>query len=538
PDRLSDLILKSGVDMMMVTPGRMELLLSDSRGPACLAAMREIGMGGDSLPDALLARVQECTAGRITNFYGPTEVTICATCCDVTHVKEANIGRPMSDVKTYILDEHKNPLAVGMPGELYIGGRGIARGYMNRPELTKERFIPSPFDENELLYRSGDLVRWFPKGEIKFIGRIDQQVKIRGFRIELGEIQSSLLKIPGVKSCAVIDRQSPEGRKFLCAYLVGEDIPTRREMVAQLSKELPSYMIPSYFMQVSALPFNASGKIARRELPDPLLADEGLLQDDFVPPETATERQLAAIWSQVLKGAPAGREDSFFEIGGDSLTVLMMTARVSQTFHVELALEDVYKAPTLKECALLIEQAEERFQRPILPVPARRGGIYPASSVQKRMWILSQNSEAAIAYIIAVAFSFEKGLDIPRLKAALEQLAARHDALRTSLRLQGQKLVQVVARRVEVKIGRHTATEQGLKKALREKVVPMDLASPPLWKADVISTPKRDALLLQFHHSICDQRTLEVLLEDLSRIYDGQLCPEKTLEYKDYTGWQ
>ncbi|NTU90233.1 MAG: amino acid adenylation domain-containing protein, partial [Actinobacteria bacterium] len=316
PKQLCALIREHNINKMMVTPGRMELLLGSPEGETVLRGFEKIGLGADVLTPSLLARVQAHTNAQIVNYYGPTEVTICATCCDVTDVREANIGRPLPGVQAYILDSHLNPAPIGVPGELYVGGKGLARGYVGKEELTRSRFIPSPFIPGETLYRTGDLCRWYPRGEILFLGRIDQQVKIRGYRIELGEIENKLLEIEGVQSCAVICREDIEDRKSLCAYVVGENLPSASKIKALLSKDLPSYMVPSYFVALPLLPLTSNDKLDKKSLPAPQDA-EGLLREEFEPPITDTEEGLALIWETILGIGEVGRNGNFFDLGGD-----------------------------------------------------------------------------------------------------------------------------------------------------------------------------------------------------------------------------
>ena len=245
PKNLVRLIAEARVNKIMTTPSRMQLLITDKGADECLKNVREIMMGGDALPESLLAEIKLKTPARIFNFYGPTEVTIAATYKDVTEEGVVNIGRPLPGVRAYILDRHLNPVPVGVHGEFYIGGYGLAKGYLGQTELTEKSFIENPFVQGERLYRTGDLTRWYPMGEIEYLGRIDQQVKIRGFRIELGEIENKLLGIKGIDACAVMDRQDENGRKYLCAYVSGKGEWNPAYIKAQLAHELPGYMIPS-----------------------------------------------------------------------------------------------------------------------------------------------------------------------------------------------------------------------------------------------------------------------------------------------------
>ena len=536
PGLLVRLIEQNQVNVLVVTPGRMELLLSDPRGAGCLRGFREIGMGGDVLSDQLLARVQQSTSARIINFYGPTEITICCTCTDVTHAKSANIGSPMPDVKAYILDRYQHPVPIGVPGELYIGGAGLARGYLNQPELTGERFVDNPFLPGERLYRTGDLARWYPLGEIAFLGRIDQQVKIRGFRIELGEIENHLLRLDGVTAAAVTDRTDEQGRKYLCAYLCLNKPATKNAIKRQLSQELPAYMIPAYFVRMDQLPLNHSGKVNRHLLPDPADAPGLLAEGDYEPPATATEVRLAQLWQEQLGVAQIGRGDDFFEIGGDSLSIVRVLAQVQRQFRVELPLDAVYRATSLTDFAALIDGAEQRFYQPITPGPARRRAA--AASAQQRMWVLSQSYPESLAYHVPLAFAFPGRLDIPRLEAAFTQLAKRHEALRTHFELQGGSLTQVIDRRPQVRIDQLASDGACLRRALKGLMSPMDLTCAPIMRLAVVHLPEQDVLFWDLHHIICDARSLSVLLMDLKDLYAGNRLPPKSIAYPDYARWQ
>ncbi len=533
PRNMVELIKSAGVNMLCVTPGRMELLLSDKQGAACLRDFREVGMGGDVLPEKLLAQVQQATNARIINFYGPTEITVCCTCTDVTNTKVPNIGKPMHNVKAYILDAHKNPVPIGVPGELYIGGRGVARGYINKPELSAERFVDNPFRPGETLYRTGDLVRWYPLGEIEFLGRIDQQVKIRGYRIELGEIENRLLQAPGVAGCAVADREDADRRKFLCAYLVGNP-PGKAELRAHLLRDLPAYMVPSYFVTVDSLPYNTSGKVDRSRLPDPLEAQETLI-DDYAPPETATELALAEIWSAALNIKTIGRNDSFFDIGGDSLSIVRVLTQVQLRFSVEVHLEDVNRSPYLKDFATLIDEAEARDYRPIRPVPQQK--YYPVSSAQQRMWVLSQ-TENSVTYNMPTAFVLPEKPDVQRLVAAFEKLIARYEVLRTRFALQGGELCQQIEKYVPFVLEEHACEPRRLNSLLKSLVRPFNMVQAPLMRVALIDAGTKHVLFIDTHHSISDARSAEVLMGDLASLYEGRNLPPVDIQYKDYTVWQ
>ena len=442
---------------------------------------------------------------------------------------------PMHDVKAYILDGHQNPVPIGVPGELYIGGKGVARGYINKPGLNQERFIDNPFIPGQKLYRTGDLTRWYPLGEIEFLGRIDKQVKIRGYRIELGEIENRLMQIPGITACAVADREDAAGRKFLCAYLCG-DSPKKSEIKAQLVRDLPGYMIPSYFVTIETLPFSSSGKVDRSRLPDPL-TDQDAMQENFVAPVTETEQSLARIWSHVLNVQKIGRNDSFFDIGGDSLSIVSVMAKVMQEFHVDILLEDVYRSPYLKDFAAMINEAEQCAYRPILPAPSAPD--YPVASAQQRMWLLQQTQPDAVAYNIPITFKLNGDLDLQQLRRAFDQLIQRHDALRTSFVFRDGKLRQRIHKKAAFELQYLQCAPNQLRSTLKGLLRPFNMESAPLMRAALIETGKGHyVLFVDMHHSISDKRSIEVLFRDLAVFYAGDTPAEKKIEYKDYAVWQ
>lgn len=536
PRNLIQLIEKHKANKLLFTPSRMDLLLSDERALSYLPSVREIMLGGDVLPVRLLKRLQACTGARILNFYGPTEITIAATYKDVTEAKTVNIGKPMPNVRAYILDAHRNLVPIGVYGELYIGGRGLARGYINSPELNAASFVDDPFVPGEKIYRTGDMARWYPMGDIEYLGRMDQQVKIRGFRIELGEIESRLSQVPGVRSCAVVDRVDDDGRKYLCAYIVGEALPSRSQIIAALSRDLPAYMVPSYFVILDELPLNFSGKLDKKQLPDPLKHTITALADEFEPPQTSTEKVLASIWSRILKVHPIGRNESFFDIGGDSLSIIAAMGEVEQVYHVDISLEEVYRAPTLKACAAYIDSAEQHGFRPIALAPVRRH--YPASPAQKRMYVLSMGAQGSTAYNIPVALQLTGPLSLPLLEKAFIQLIRRHDALRTAFVLRSGALCQYIRKNVDFRLGFISCSPSRLQATLKSLNEPFDLSTAPLMRATVICTrPDRHILHINIHHSVCDGRSMEILLEELAMLYGREIPLSKDLDYKDYTMW-
>ena len=346
------------------TPSMASMLMLDEEAKDAISMLEEILIGGEAFPAALGTELQKIMRGNIINMYGPTETTVWSTTYKLRTVKQTiPIGRPIANTTIYILDENLQPVPVGVPGELMIGGAGVVRGYLKRPDLTAERFIRDPFSENaeNRLYRTGDLARYLPDGNIEFLGRMDQQVKIRGYRIELGEIEAVLNDHPTVYESVVIAREDVPGRKKLVAYVIpreGENI--RAEHLRNYAKgKLPAYMVPAHIVTLKAFPRTPNKKIDRKSLPPPE-NDWTERQASFEPPRTEIEEAIAAMWAQVLGIREVGRNESFFDLGGDSLGACMVMLNIQQTCNVDLPLLIMFHAPTV---ATLAEKLEKAFRK-------------------------------------------------------------------------------------------------------------------------------------------------------------------------------
>jgi amino acid adenylation domain-containing protein len=332
-----------------------------ARQGAIPPSARTVNLAGEPLARALVDRLHEQGAGRVINLYGPSEDTTYSTIAIPARgdSRPPSIGRAISGTRTYLLDRSLNPVPVGIPGELLLGGAGLARGYLGRPELTAAAFLPDPFadEPGSRLYRTGDLARYRPDGEIDFLGRIDHQVKVRGFRIELGEIEAALLRHPEVREAAVLVREDRPGDKRIVAFVVGHP-PELTELRTFLSSQLPAYMVPSVVASLEALPLTASGKIDRRALAR--LRAEGLAAPaENVPPSTPLEQAQAAIWAEVLGREAIGIHDNFFDLGGHSLLATQLVARYRDAFQVEIPLRTLLEAPTIAALGRVLEIAGE-----------------------------------------------------------------------------------------------------------------------------------------------------------------------------------
>jgi amino acid adenylation domain-containing protein len=357
--RLRGLLASSGATVMQATPATWRMLVEAGwAGDGRLKAL----CGGEALPGEL-ARELLARAGQVWNLYGPTETTIWSTLCEVTQEEAGRavvpIGRPIANTQAYVLDERRQPAPVGVPGELYIGGAGLARGYLNGPGLTAERFVDDPFGPaGSRLYRTGDRVRWLADGELEYLGRADTQVKVRGYRIELGEVEAALREQPGVREAAVVVREDAPGDKRLVAYVVAEGgagaAPAAAGLRAALREKLPEYMVPGAFVALEALPLTPNGKVDRRALPAPERGQpEG--GEGYVAPRTAVEQVLAAIWAKVLGVGRVGVHDNFFDLGGHSLLATQVISRMREELKTDLPVATLFERPRVAELATEVE---------------------------------------------------------------------------------------------------------------------------------------------------------------------------------------
>ncbi|MFY0567266.1 non-ribosomal peptide synthase/polyketide synthase [Archangium lansingense] len=536
---------RHGVEVLDCSPSHLRLLMEEGLGEH--RSLRVL-VGGEAVDEALWARLSTHPHIECFNVYGPTECTVDATVRAVRGAgKRPTLGGPLTNVQTYVLDAYLNLAPVGVPGELYIGGAGLARGYLGRPELTAERFVPNPFSTvpGARLYRTGDRARWLPDGEIEYLGRIDHQVKLRGFRIELGEIESALRQHPEVRDTLVLVREDVPGLQRLVAYVVhapGEP-PDVAELRAWLKKSLPEYMVPSAFVLLESMPLTSNGKVDRKALPTPEGAQNGLA---YVAPSTPLEERLAGIFARVLQVERVGRQDDFFALGGHSLLATQLVSRVRRDLGTELPLRALFEAPTVAALATRLEagRQDNREQLPLRPVP--RDGALPLSFAQQRLWFIDRLEPGSSAYNIPSAVMLDGELDTSLLRQALEALVLRHESLRTTFDLQGDEPVQVIHPRLDIPLPIVDLSEAELKQRITQEVQrTFNLESGPLLRALLLRlSPQRHVLVLTLHHSISDGWSMGVLVREVGALYSalasGQTpaLPSLPVQYADYAAWQ
>ncbi|HEU4559707.1 MAG TPA: condensation domain-containing protein, partial [Longimicrobium sp.] len=488
---------------------------------------------------------------RVYDLYGPSEDTTYSTWTLRRAGGPATIGRPISNTRAYVLGAALLPLPAGVPGELYLGGRGLARGYLGRPGLTAERFVPDWFsgERGARLYRTGDRARWRVDGTLEYLGRLDAQVKVRGFRIELGEVEAALRRHHRVRECVVVAREDQPGEKQLVAYVVGG--METDALRAHLRQSLPEYMVPGAFVFLETLPLTPNGKLDRKALPAP---DHAPVEGEYVAPRTPAEEVLAGIWAEVLRLERVGVEESFFELGGHSLLATRVVSRIRAVFGVELPLRALFEGPTVAEMAGRVEEMR-RAGLPVLPpvLPTGRTGALPLSFAQERLWFIDRLEPGSAVYNVPIAWHLGGALDERALERALGEVVRRHEALRTVFTEVDGSPVQVIASFGGFALPVHDLSalpeaERAAQLRLRveeEAARPFDLSAGPLFRPALLRlAPEDHVLLLCMHHIVVDQWSLGVFRRELSALYaayrEGRESPLPVLavQYADYAVWQ
>jgi len=547
---LSQFLHKHAITHLVIVPSALAVLPFDE-----LPALQTLIVGGEAVSANLVT--QWSKGRRFFHSYGPTEATISvsiAECSDSN--RKPHIGQPIANTKIYILDHYLQPVPICIPGELHIGGVCLARGYLNRPDLTAEKFIPNPFsnDPDSRLYKTGDLARYLPDGNIEFLGRFDNQVKIRGFRIELGEIEAVLGHHPAVQENVVIVHESELGDKRLVAYIVSNQRQdaTPSELRQFIKEKLPDYMVPSAFVMLEALPLTPNGKVDRRVLPAPKPTRREL-DEDFVPPSTPTEEVLTTLWTDILGLEQVGIYDNFFELGGHSLLATQLISRVRDTFSIEIPLRHLFESPT---CASLAAQIEStRFATsnvPPIEVISREEKL-PLSFAQQRLWFLDQLEGKSATYNIPMALRLTGSLYLTALEKSLTEIVQRHESLRTCFPMVDGSPVQVINPALHIPLVvrdlQHLPGKE--KTTVTQRLVseeaqrPFDLANGSLLRTTLWKLGEEEhVLLLNMHHIISDDWSIGIFFNELSKLYKAfsqgkpSPLPALPIQYADFAHWQ
>ncbi|HXD33570.1 MAG TPA: amino acid adenylation domain-containing protein [Pyrinomonadaceae bacterium] len=580
------------VTRLVLVPSLLRAMLDDGNDLAArLSHLRICVCSGETLPASLAAEFgKRLPNTRLINLYGSSEVAADVTCFEVAANAESNvpIGKPIGNTQVFVLDENLRPAAVNVPGQIFVGGEGLARGYLNQPEMTAERFIPNPFAAGQRVFRTGDIGRYLPDGNIEYRGRRDHQVKLRGFRIELGEIETALLGNAVVNDAVVMLRDlkgTHDGQQLVAYLTTNGEAPTPAELRSFLRAKLPDYMAPALFVVLEKLPLTASGKINRQALPEPERMDAASASES---PRTQTEEILASIWARELKRDTVGIDDDFFALGGHSLLQARIGARISETFKVELPLRTLFEAPTIRELARHVELARhsDAASEPPL-VKVSREIELPLSFAQERLWFFDQIEPNSAAYNIPRALRLFGRLDRTALARSLEMLVQRHEVLRSTFHSDQGKPVLKIAATSNSEIswvdGRGTgvppvssrgtgvppvgsrgtgvppvssrstsvppvATDQEarIKAFVKQEITkPFNLAAGPLLRVTVAQLDEHDhVLVLTMHHIVSDGWSVGIALSELIAGYNANITganlslPKLAVQYADFAAWQ
>ena len=551
---LMKLLEQSGATIMQATPTTWRVLLESGwEGNPKLKVL----VGGEAL-SADLARQLAQRCGSVWNMYGPTETTIWSSVYQVKGEDESlvPIGKPIANTTFYVLDAKRQPVVQGAQGELYIGGEGLARDYFERDELTAEKFVADPFSAQPgaRMYRTGDLARYKQDGNVEFLGRIDHQVKIRGFRIELGEIEAVLEQHAGVNQAVVVAREDTPGDKRLVAYVVTEtaNILASAELRSHVGKQLPDYMIPTAFVQMAKLPLTPNGKVDRKALPAPNQSpDAGAV---YIAPRTPLEEILAQIWKDVLRIEKVGVHDNFFSLGGHSLLATQVISRIRHVAGVEVPLRHIFEWPTIAELVVKIEEIKTDESVVLPPINrASRDRALPLSFAQRRLWFLNQLEPNNPYYNIPMALRLKGTLDVESLKSALNEIIRRHEVLRTTYVLEGDRPAQVISPGLKIDMPvvdlSHVPAESQ-DSMVRQMAVEngrhvFNLQTGPLIRASLLKLAKQEhVLLFNTHHIANDGWSIWQFANELAPLYDAfrenrpSPLPELPVQYADFAVWQ
>ncbi|EFH85738.1 non-ribosomal peptide synthetase [Ktedonobacter racemifer] len=572
---LVSLIQEQQITTLHFVPSMLQVFVMEPGLEQC-TSLRQVMCSGEALPYELQESFFARHGAALHNLYGPTEAAIDATYWECQRNNQRHIvpiGYPIANTQIYILNRYGQPVPVGVPGELHIGGIGVARGYLNRAELTNERFIANPFsqDANARLYRTGDLARYTPGGEIAYLGRIDHQIKLRGFRIELGEVEATIGHYSAVREVVVVAREDIPGDKRLVAYIVWhkEQPGSIHELQQYMLQHVPEYMVPSAFLELSELPLSPNGKVDRRALPAPVTTRANL-REDYVAPRTPAEQVLVDTWSQELGREQIGIHDNFFALGGHSLLAAQVISRLRASIQVTLPLRALFEAPTIAQLSKYIEQLKTRQETDALPplrpfvrawqplsvassMDGQKVMVVPVSFAQQRLWFMDQLTPGNPAYTIPALMHFTGELHVEALRMSLEAIQQRHEILRSHFALIDGQPQQIIrpAQPFTLKEVDLQAEPEHIRELTTQRLIEaeaqqaFDLTLGPLWRVTIYHlTPQQYVLALFIHHIISDGWTIGIFFKELERLYTsfatGQQpdLPELPIQYADFALWQ
>lgn len=552
PSALKQWIERTGVQLIHCVPSIFRLFGSNGLSADNFKALKYVLLSGERVYPADLQNwfANLGDRARLVNLWGPTETTMVKTFYliqkDDVIRERIPVGKPMPGTRVIILDDKLKVCDEQVTGELYIRTPFRTFGYYNDSQLNRQKFIPNPFsnDSHDMLYKTGDLGKLLPDGNLDLLGRIDRQVKIKGIRVELEEIESLLMRHPDVREAAVLKIESSHNNDMLCAYVTGDRLGSMDETTfidslrQYLLEKLPVSIVPDKIMNIKEIPRTPNGKIDYKQLTD-LFYDEPV---SFEPPADELERRLAEIWSELLGIEPVGVNNRFFELGGNSLKLLSLISKIHQEFNVRISLSEMIKSLTVKQQAQIIKEAGIEKYESIKPVEKK--DYYPVSSWQKRLYIFQQVEPESVVYHMPQMVSLEGDLGKEKLELVFKELIYRQEACRTSFQVYRGEVVQRLDDGVDFKLnyydninGRHRGEDPG--NIIETLIRPFDLSRPPLLRVGLIKNEEQKFILvLDIHHIITDGTSISIMVQEFMALYKGDMLSPLKTQYKDYIQWQ
>ena len=525
-----DFLIKNEISILFLTTGLFNKL--GNLNPSIFRKLKYLLTGGDVISQTAVSNILKNNKNiKIVNCYGPTENGSYSTCFQVPsnwNLPYVPIGKPIANSTAYIVSKDGNLLPIGCKGELWVGGDGIAKGYINQPNLTKERFTKSPFN-NELIYKTGDLVQYDNLGNICFLGRIDNQVKVRGYRIELGEIDNVILKFKNIKE-SFSTVKTINGTARIYSYILSDEKIDINELKLYMSNALPHYMIPFEILQLEAFPLNFNGKIDIPKLPTPEKVQTVVL------PRNEIDTKLIAILTDLLNVDNISISDSFFELGGDSLSAINLCSQIQSEFNVQLFVKDILEHPSIQEISDLISK-NLNIESSCTITPVEIQDFYPVSSAQKRMYFASNMAgEGSTLYNVPGGIILEAEIDTKKLEKCFNELIKRHETLRTYFVFENDNVVQKIVGKIDFKLEVEENYDfSELDAVFKNFVKPFDLGQAPLFRAKCIKFNNgKSALFVDMHHIIADGTSLAIFIDELCKLYNDETLPELNITYKDF----
>lgn len=550
PMQLLSLIERENITSLHFVPSVLQELLHfmksrEEYSRKQIASIRRILAAGEELPTHLVSNWYRFTCIPLINNYGPTETYYISRYLTQKEDDLIPIGKPISNAGFFILNEEQQLVPTGMPGEICLGGSSLARGYLNRPELTTQKFIPHPFQKGQRIYRSGDLGRWLPDGNIQYLGRMDDQIKLNGMRIELGEINALSNRLPGIQQAVVFDQKLSDNQTTLVLYVMGS--LSDQDIKQALAEKLPAYMVPSYIVRMDHFPLTPNGKLNKKQFPLP--HTDRQTDTSIQLPETPLEKQLQVLFGNVLQQDPAriSVTGDFFSIGGNSIRAIRLIGAIQRDIASGITIRELFTHSTIRKLAHWLSRSTEQ-KRPSIPkLPVQ--DYYPVAPVQKGIWLLSSIPDSAQAYANPMAYELLGDIDPEKLDLALTAIVSRHEALRTAFYMNDeglicQRILPVSAIQIETTIHPSTSKEEEEKIIATFFAHSFDLEKPPFFRSELIQRSDGTTLwLLNLHHLVTDGWSVGLFFEELHAFYQ-ESCFQKpanlpilTIQYTDWACW-